>query len=50
MTDLCSLLNYSIPVLMMPSEEEKRVLENAGFKVLRLMWVFSFTPSTLFPF
>ena len=50
MTDLCNLLNYTIPVLMMPSEQEKRVLENAGYKVLRLMWVFNYSPSTLFAF
>ena len=50
MTDLCNLLNYTIPVLMMPSEQEKRVLEIAGYKVLRLMWVFNYSPSTLFAF
>lgn len=48
LTQLRSILAYDIPVLVSPYPEEISLLERCGFEVHRLMWLFQFSPSSLF--
>lgn len=47
-SELPSLLQFDIPVIIQPTEDELHVLQQCGVEVQRLLALFQYSPSSLY--